>query len=957
MNKYINLISVVLVLVLMAFGNNANAQATNQAIDGKLSKNSSGGIFTNNTLVNPASDKNDNYVAPTNSQFNQGNWQRGKTILDAGLEKYPKYSDLRMLLGKYYLHFKQYDQARYELKKALEYNPDNLDAKKLLVNLETQTKRYSSAICYVNELLQVNPYWKGLWQQKISLYELQGNNIEADRLRKRLLQIYPNDAEVKKDYVYNTEMEANTEIKNGNVDEAIALNKEVMQNGSRSVESYLNIINSYLKAGDVYNALAYTERGLNQFPHNKILIDKRAGILASQNRYDELLPFLKKEGMAAQYNYYLLQAARNAKDQDPATLYGKVLERNPGNEEAFNYVFTHAVSDGQYQEALNYLKKYQAVKGNSKKLDIDRLMVYEKMGNTSKVFSLTKQLFNLYPNDSALQREYVNVMVKEAQNDMAAAQYQDAINCWYQVLQLGDSDLAQVAQTSIYKAYLASGQYDKALNSLNELISNNPQDKDLYTKAADLYYKQGQYYNAVTAYEKALGLADNDHKSKYLSGYAELQTKIVKSLIEDYKYPQAIQYVNRWLAQDSINVLALQYAINLSILTHNETQALSYAKEGLKAYPDNTYFKVKIAEVTGEATDSLEQVYGGLRHDLLMDPYNKDLINTFSSVANKYGLQLLHQHKSDEVLGVVDTALIYAPKDSLLKHTKGLAFEQLKKYDSAFYYQSFYKPNQLELNDFKHHLNYLYYKSRENEIGLYHLRSRYGDSYEIQTLSSFQYSRFEGKNDYVGRIDYAGRTTGKGYQIQAQWTHTWDPNTYTIFNAAWANQFFPNFTLNGSVFRNVDLLGGMELQIGAGFRRLDMSDSSIQYVSSRNMSNIVVGATKLLYPFRLNLKLNDFFLGNKQLYNLSFDGRYYLSSPKDYIMAVASVGTSPDVQIIDYSLYNGFSAINTMVGAGMGYMIYKNVAVGVLGTWYNFKSDNGDFRDLYNMYFNVNISF
>ena len=39
------------------------------------------------------------------------------------------------------------------------------------------------------------------------------------------------------------------------------------------------------------------------------------------------------------YNNYLLDAARNAKDKDPSTLYGKIFDRNPGNEEAFSYAF------------------------------------------------------------------------------------------------------------------------------------------------------------------------------------------------------------------------------------------------------------------------------------------------------------------------------------------------------------------------------------------------------------------------------------------------------------------------------------------------------------------------------------------------------------------------------------------------------------------------------------------
>ena len=78
-----------------------------------------------------------------------------------------------MLMGKYWFHEKNYDQSRYHLVKAIDDNYNNVNAKHLLVDVEDITENYSSAICYVNELLEVNPYWRGLWRRKIELYRKQ----------------------------------------------------------------------------------------------------------------------------------------------------------------------------------------------------------------------------------------------------------------------------------------------------------------------------------------------------------------------------------------------------------------------------------------------------------------------------------------------------------------------------------------------------------------------------------------------------------------------------------------------------------------------------------------------------------------------------------------------------------------------------------------------------------------
>ena len=60
-------------------------------------------------------------------------------------------------MGKYWFHEKNYDQSRYHLVKAIDDNYNNVNAKHLLVDVEDITENYSSAICYVNELLEVNP--------------------------------------------------------------------------------------------------------------------------------------------------------------------------------------------------------------------------------------------------------------------------------------------------------------------------------------------------------------------------------------------------------------------------------------------------------------------------------------------------------------------------------------------------------------------------------------------------------------------------------------------------------------------------------------------------------------------------------------------------------------------------------------------------------------------------------
>lgn len=887
--------------------------------------------------------------------YKAGNWEAGKKLVDEGMKKYPKESDLKMLSGRYYHHQKQYDKARYELKKSLEWNAKNVDAKQILVNVEQESKRYSSAICYVNELLEVNPYWKGLWNRKIELYELQGNTVEANRLRKRLSHIYPKDSKVQEDYLYNTEMRANALRKEGKIDEAISLTSDLLKKQPENPSHYISLVNDHLKTGDYYSALAFAERGLMQFPGNISLINKKSGILADQKRYDELLPFLNEQmkygnrgALQQQYNYYLLEAARTAKDKDPATLYGKIFESSPGNDEAFNYVFNDAVGNQQYEEAIAILNRYRRARGGSKNLSMKELMVYTRMGNTSRAEGLTKQLFAQYPGDTDLKAAYVKILNVEAKDLMAQHMYNEVIPVLELIKRYGDNESYKAAQNSLFTAYLELKDYNNALNVLNDIQQTEPNNPLLYLKKADLYYNLKRFDMALASYEQAFPQVSEEEKLKYLGSYGDMLTQIVKDLNDQYRYDEAMTYVERWLENDPNNQTALRYAVNLSNQRKKMEDMKTYAQRGADAYPDEIFFKLKLMEVDGLDPEKYASIYSELQTELTENPYHQDVIKSFAVVSEKYGNQLIKNSQSQEALDVLNNALKYMPDNKDLKYTKGLAFEKLKQFDSAYVYQKNFQPSLLELKEFREHMNYLRYKSFRNEIGLYHLRSRFADIDVLTTISTLEYSRYGIKDTYIGRINYTGREPGKGFQIQGEWQRNWDEKTRTKIDLAWANQFFPTLAANASVFRDLAILNGIEAELGVGYRKL---------YQGGNLMNVVVGATKLIDPWRLNLRVNNYMLDGQWLYNVSTNIRYYLTSPKNYLIAMGSVGSSPDVDLINYQLHNGFSVTNSMVGAGFSHLLTSSVSTGILGTWNHYKSDQDTFRSLYNIYMNLNVSF
>ncbi|UZJ66458.1 tetratricopeptide repeat protein [Sphingobacterium sp. KU25419] len=909
----------------------------------------------------PALQRNEE-AQQVNALYNKGNWEEGRKIVESNLKVSPRDADMRMLLGKYYLHHKAYDKARYELIKSLDYVPGNVESKQMLVTVETESQRYSSAICYINELLEVNPYWKGLWRKKIGLYRTMGNHVEADRLLKRIMQIYPEDADLAKDQVYLMEQRSDEVWKSGKIDQTIEMAKKLVDEKPSNTDAYLTVIDSYIKAGDYPNALVYAERALNKFPGNRQFIQKKVATLEQQQRYPEILDFLTNQmksgattDLKNQYSYFLLEAARTAKNNDPTNLYGKIFDASPANIEAFNHVFNHLVAVQQYEEAIEALTKHRRRVGARKELDMKELMLYKRMDNQAKVVSLTRAYFAKYPKDVDLRYAYVDISLQGAKQNLQEGRVAAAMSDWNEAIRYGDKESIAIAKKGMYSAYVTEKRYFDAIVILDEMLLDHPGNQDIISKKADLYYKQGRFEYALMLYAQLMEGASDYDKSRFLINYGELAAPVVKNLREEYKIDQARAFVERWLTVDPYHPEALLAMININEQLKDYDTMFYYAQIAVQQHKTNMLFKIKVAEAMNHQPGQLSASWELLRNQVVDHTFHEPLVKSFTGTTARYADTLLKQKNHVLALAVIDTALRYDGNNKLLKYSKGLALEGLKEYDSAYYYQKFYDPSLLELDDFKAHLLYLSQRAHKNSVGINHLRSRYGDNDVISTISAVEYTRLiDDGSSYVGRINYAGREEGKGIQGQLEWTKLWTDRWSSRIDGALASKYFARIVVNAAAL--YQWKSTWELEGALGYRN---------FFSGENMFNLNLGATKDIADFRLSAKLNNYYLkrltNESYLYSLSTKAQYFMASPKNYIMAVASVGNSPDNDLLDYQLYNSFNVFNAMVGAGFGRNITRNVSASVLGTWYNFQTDksivNANYRNLYNLYFQLNVSF
>ena len=921
----------------------------------------------------------DYYEHTVRKAFKRGDWNGGKRLLDEGLEHYPTVSGLNELAGSYYLHRQAYDDARYHLVLAVRDNDGNVQAKQMLVDVEEKTKNYSSAICYVNELLQVNPYWKSLWRRKIALFRKQGNDVEADRLLRRICQVYPNDPTLKRDLAGRLEEQYLQDRKKGNKTATIMSLRELIESNPQNEEYYLQLSNLLLQQGNRAEAIDIADRGVQNLPGSTALIIKKAGILAEENRYGEAMAFVKqcmrrnRSGkLSSFYNSLQLDAARMEANQDPYVLYGKVFEQSK-SEESLDYLLATAMSRGYYEDALYYIGQARKRKGDTPDLLYKAYVVNKRMGNERTANGLLTRLYERDPRNEEVSDALSRLRLDQARRLMDDGAYADALGMLKFVTEhASDRETRESAFSRIYTCNVGLRRYDAAEQALKTMHENFPSRSDYVDKRADLLVHRGRIAEALRFLKEEAAKADDEFlRYQYISTYEDIAAPYIKNLIANGATKRAFEASEELLQLYPASERGLQYAINSAAKLGYWSEFDRLVLQGRQNYPDDRFYLVKQATILHRNGNFADAV-GMLRSSL--DDYAGDtlLVQAFSTNSADWATELIKAHEADSALAVVDSALVFDRENRTLLYTKGLAFEAKHEYDSAYVYQKYYQPGYAESAEFYRHLGSLQARNNRNGINLEYLQGRFGEQDVLTAIATAEYTRkLSDKNDMAIKMNYAGRegavaganpeeqtSGGTGVQLQGEFTHRFNDRWQATGAAAWANKYFPQIYLSAQVQRNFK--NDWEAEVHANYRRIhsyqkewlwnaDYYNAELgpdaqgiwefdHWASSySNLISVGAGASKTLGDFWLNSKLDGYLLKSKLYFNLSAQAKYFpLNDGKTNIQVLGSIGSAPEVTMIDFAMPGTFNHLNTMVGLGGQYRLMKNITVGVLGTWYTY---------------------
>lgn len=883
------------------------------------------GIFTAGSKNEVKKQENPRFYAARAEAFQEnGTWEASKREIDEGLEYYPADPDLRYLNGRYYYYAQgDLNQARYNLIKAIQENDQHYQAKRVLVDVEDDSKHYSSSICYINELLEFQPYDRDLWRRKIALYNKIGQRQEADEALQRLARIYPNDSLVRRDLANRNRENWNQRLQKSSLNDAAVDLESWLNIDPTNLDYYNELINIYYRMGQTERAIGTANRGLEYFKGNQELIRKAASMMAEMGNYTRALSFLRaNKSMGPFYNQILREAVSDNRMHDPYESSGR-LYATTKDAEALTYLINTSVTRGYYPDAIEYLQEAYRRYGKTPELLMKQYGLERRFGFEDKALGVLELIYASSPTDPEIMDEYADMMLTLTDHDIETEQWAEALDHIDKALRLMEADTLKWPAVVSRKINI--------LGHLNQLDSA----RNLYLVASD----------SMPRYRDRFGYA-----------YQEVAAGRLKALVDNEEYVRALEEAQDLLAIVDDSEAALRTCINMSQTLNKQDLFQKYADLGYQKYPNSPYFIIKEA-VALQQRGKNDEALALLRPDRYDDEYvNPQLMNAHSGVSEEYAGLLLKEHKPELAMERIDTALIYDGGNKDLLYLKGVAYEQLKDYGKAWEYQTkYYNPSNAEQLDWQQHMRYLKWRSYDNRVSATYTAAYFDSSNDeistighLYSIATVAYSHLTKKNTYTGQISYKARDGhydiveyekgGFGLEFMAQWEHSFNNKLSGFINASYGTKYFNRLGANAGL--SYALPKGWTPSLKLGIRQtaptyiVDKTDAEQIYYRRYTLGILTPGITKSWDRINASANVDLIAMSSGLYYNVGLKGKVFVNN--DNISSVgllAGFGSFPELAFFDQTALNTLSHTNAMVGIEGMYLITNNFAITLNGNW------------------------
>jgi len=939
------------------------------------------------------SESSDELYKEAKKEIELKHYQKAINLSNKALDISPANLDIHLLLGHAYALAGKVDSARLELNYVLKRNPKYKDAYNYLVNLETVACNYAQALEYADQGLKYFPNDRDLLLKKLDIYSKQGDWIESTRLADYLFERYSSDAYIRSIYLDYKLTIARQYSHRGYIEIAKRAYEAVLEQDPLNKEALQAVFALDVRSGNYESSLAFTNRALQSSPNSYEFLMKKISILEAMSRYVEAVEVVQKLQKLYPSNpdvqklaiYLRMEAGRYYMNTDPYLQFQSVLDKQPGNRDAMNYVINIAYSRGLLTDALGWvnaaLKKYP----NDRELLSKKMGILENMKNYTGASKLAEQVYKSSAT-AANKANFIELRTLAAKQYINDMDYDSAVIALKSVLFYDHSN--RQAINYLISVYSLQKRYDDALHVVDEALTYYPGNEELLFKKAGILEQYGKFAEAALISKQLLQKYPNSRQ--YLVGFVEQSLEAGRQSMQYDDYYNTIRILREVLDTQPDNVDALNYIINLETADKQFDSALVHVNQALHYYPDSKDFQFKKSSVLADAKRFQEayaisgELYNNYPYNIkyrtaykdqllgsgkqyLADNKNDSALSEFYralEVAPKDTLALFYTINLQMAMGQTDTALalinrgrMYYPNTTFFLQKRAQLYESLRQWNDAYLSADTLSRMMPWDAETVTYAEYLYSKRLKNELGFFYLHSIFMDSTNkrVNGMATVQYTRFFKNGGITARVNYAGRFTGTGfqYELEGNYTIARRLGIYAVGAYSPDNFIFPAYRFGLSLSWAFNK--GWTVDIGG--RYLSALDSGTYTAGvlgiTKDWKDITMGLKGYLTQYTNSARATNTY------YSAIWTSRFYLTGVHaDWFSTILGYGTVPDDFSRNYQLSRIIQYNTITVGMGYTKQFHYRTSLGIFGTWYNLQTGqdavgNGQFRNQYDIYLSL----
>lgn len=257
--------------------------------------------------------------------------------------------------------------------------------------------------------------------------------------------------------------------------------------------------------------------------------------------------------------------------EQATTIYQQLLAQFPEEDQIRTTLADIAVSDGQYDDALNLLADITPESNAYAESLLTAADVYQTMGLPEVSEQKLLTALRLYPDEPVMQFALAELYFEMGEYVKAANYYETLI----------DQDVVELGQVNIQKrlatSYASSGAFEEALQIYEGLTPEFLTEDD--------QFQMGFLYLQIKDYQKAIEILTKLQTTD--PQYTSLYTYLAAAQEAQNQLEDALTTVQTGIGYDAYNEVLYQKGSDLALQLGNNEVAEQMLNEALKIDPDN----------------------------------------------------------------------------------------------------------------------------------------------------------------------------------------------------------------------------------------------------------------------------------------------------------------------------------------------------------------------------------